>query len=578
MRKTPSSLFIEMKLRRIAKAAHDYPKSSFTTLAHHVDIDWLREAYFRTRKSGAPDIDGLTAQEYEANLESNLQSLLDRFKSGTYWAPAVRRVHIPKGPDGKQTRPIGIPTFEDKVLQRAVTMLLEGIYEEDFKDCSYGFRPGRSAHDALQAVWRATMGMNGGWVLEVDIRKFFDSLSKDKLMEMLRKRVCDGVLLKIIGKRLNAGVLEDGELEHPSTGTPQGGVISPLLANIYLHEVIDVWFHTAVLSYLQGRARLIRYADDMVMVFEREDDARLVFRVLPKRFGKYGLALHPDKTRLVKFHSAGEDGCRSRSRRSNAKKQQAKAKKLQVCGRAVKEHFQRAVANWFATVAQAHHRAYSWLIQYANEVVMFFGDETDAHCTHAALTERIGMDGVTLHAAEVWKLKVSSVHENGRWGRSSETVKNSRPSAHENGPGGRSSEADLSSRTLDFLGFTHSWGHCRRGTWVVQQRTSRSRLSRTLHKIRQWCRIHRHEPVRDQQQALVQKLRGHYGYFGITSNIEALQVVYRETRAAWRKWLSRRSRKGQVVWEKMVRLLERFPLPEPRIVHRYGASCSKPMF
>ena len=272
----------------------------FTTLAHHIDMDWLREAYRRTRKDGAKGVDGQTAQMYAANLEGNLRSLLGRFKSGRYVAPPVRRVHIPKG-DGKQTRPIGIPTFEDKVLQRAVVMVLEPIYERDFLTCSYGFRPGRSAHMALGDFRARAMKMRGGWVLELDIRKFFDELGHKHLREILRQRIGDGVLLRTIGKWLHAGVHEAGGLSYPESGSPQGGVISPLLANAYLHEVLDVWFERMVKPRLRGQAYMIRYADDAVLVFKEEYDARRVLDVLPKRFGKYGLRLHPEKTRLVRF-------------------------------------------------------------------------------------------------------------------------------------------------------------------------------------------------------------------------------------------------------------------------------------
>lgn len=437
MEETKSSPTVSTKLQRIAETARQHPERAFTTLAHHIDIAWLREAYRRTRKDGATGIDGQTAAEYSVNLEGNLQSLLDRFKSGRYRAPPVRRVHIPKGGDGKQTRPIGIPTFEEKVLQRAVTMLLEAIYEQDFLDCSYGFRPGRSAHQALEAVRDATMLVGGGWVLEVDICKFFDSLDQKQLLRIVRRRVRDGVLLRILGKWLSAGVLEAGSLSRPEFGTPQGGVVSPLLANIYLHESIDEWFHRDVLPRLKGRAGLVRYADDLILVFSREDDARRVLNVLPKRVGKYGLSLHPDKTRLVDY--------RRRDRGNPA------------------------------------------------------------------------------------------------------------------GP-----------ETFDFLGFTHYWGVSRNGRWLVKQRTARDRLSRALHRVRQWCRANRHEPLRAQQQALAQKLRGHYGYFGISSNYPALDSFYRETRHAWHKWLSRRSSTGYVDWDRMLVLLERFPLPRPRILHRYG--------
>ncbi len=181
---------------------------AFTTLAHNIDMEWLREAYRRARKDGATGVDGQTADEYAQRLDDNLSSLLERAKSGTYRAPPVRRVHIPKG-DGSQTRPIGIPTFEDKVLQRAVAMVLEAVYEQDFLDCSYGFRPKRSAHGALRTFWEGTMTMGGGWILEVDVQKFFDTLDHAHLRELLRRRVRDGVLLRLIGKWLNAGVLEN---------------------------------------------------------------------------------------------------------------------------------------------------------------------------------------------------------------------------------------------------------------------------------------------------------------------------------------------------------------------------------
>ncbi|WP_437475749.1 reverse transcriptase domain-containing protein [Sorangium sp. So ce1014] len=261
MKETPGSQNISTKLEQIAKLAREAPGTAFTTLAHHIDIEWLREAYRRTRKDGAVGVDGQTADEYAAHLEDNLRSLHERAKSGTYRAPPVRRVLIPKG-DGSQTRPIGIPTFEDKVLQRAVVMVLEAIYEQDFLHGSYGFRRGRSAHQALHALRDQVMRMGGGWVLEVDIRKFFDTLDHGHLQEILRRRVRDGVLLRLIGKWLHAGVLESGAVSFPESGSPQGGVISPLLSNVYLHEVLDVWFEQEVKPRLQGRAFLIRYADD----------------------------------------------------------------------------------------------------------------------------------------------------------------------------------------------------------------------------------------------------------------------------------------------------------------------------
>lgn len=289
------------KQQRIAQLASQSPEMGFTSLAYHMDPDWLKEAYRRTRKDGAAGVDGQTAADYERDLEGNLRSLLERAKSGSYFAPPVRRVHIPKAGSPDQTRPIGIPTLEDKVLQRAVSMLLEPIYERDFHPGSYGFRPGRGAHQALEQLWKNAMNTDGGWILEVDISKFFDTLDHAHLREFVKRRVRDGVLLRLIGKWLNAGVMESGQVSYPEAGSPQGGVISPLLANVYLHYVLDTWFEQEVQPRLKGKAYLIRYADDFVIGFTEEGDARRVMEVLPKRFGKYGLKVHPEKTRLVRF-------------------------------------------------------------------------------------------------------------------------------------------------------------------------------------------------------------------------------------------------------------------------------------
>jgi len=217
------------KRQRIAELAKQNPQMAFTSLNHLLDLDLLREAFYLTPKKKAPGIDGQTWADYEANLEDNLQSLLKRAKTGTYQAPPVRRVHIPKG-SGSETRPIGIPTLEDKVLQRAVVMLLEPLYEPLFHEGSYAFRPERSAHQALEQLRAKLMATNGGWILDVDVRKFFDTLDHGCLRELLRPRVCDGVLLRLIGKWLHAGVLEDGQIFHPDEGTPQGGVIQHLSA------------------------------------------------------------------------------------------------------------------------------------------------------------------------------------------------------------------------------------------------------------------------------------------------------------------------------------------------------------
>jgi RNA-directed DNA polymerase len=441
MAEASNSDTVSTRQQRIAELARQSPQMGFTSLNHHIDRAWLLQAFLRTRRDGATGVDGQTASDFMQRLPENLQSLEDRAKTGTYRAPPVRRVHIPKGPNSSETRPIGIPTFEDKVLQRAVVMALEPIYEQDFLDCSYGFRPGRSAHQALQSLWQQTMAMGGGWIVEVDIRKFFDTLCRTHLRELLRHRVRDGVLLRLIDKWLNAGVLDGGAMSYPDAGCPQGGVLSPLLSNVYLHYVVDVWFEEVVKPCLRGRAFLVRYADDLVMGFACEEDAKRVLEVLPKRFAKYGLTIHPEKTQLVRF---------------------------------------------------------------------------------APPTQKSGGD---------------------------------------KGPKGPHPE------TFDFLGFTHFWGRSRKGTWIVKRQTSSSRFRRAIRTIAEWCRVHRHRPMGEQQTKLSQKLRGHYGYFGITGNSRALKYFADGVRRVWRKWLSRRSWASRLSWDRFDQLVERYALPPPVAIH-----------
>ena len=309
---TPMPETVSTKQARIAKRARQMPGTALLSLAHFMDLDWLVQAYRQTRKNGAPGVDGQSGAEYGENLEENLRSLEGHAKSGTYRAPCVRRTYIPKG-DGSQTRPLGIPTFEDKVLQRAVVMLLEPVYEQEFCDFSYGFRPGRSAHDALRVLDQTLFQMRGGWVLDVDLRDFFGSLSHRTLRELLRRRVVDGVVTRLIGKWLHAGVLEGGVIHYTDQGTPQGGVISPLLANIYLHEVLDAWWAQEARARVRGQAHLIRYADDFVMVFERKEEAERMLRELAERVTSFGLTLHPEKTRLVRFLPPDRNGAKPES-------------------------------------------------------------------------------------------------------------------------------------------------------------------------------------------------------------------------------------------------------------------------
>lgn len=290
---------VSTKQEHIAKLARDYPERAFFTLSQYIDYEWVWYAYDRTRKDGAVGVDEQTAEEYAANLEQNLLTLVDQLKSGSYRAPPVRRHYIDKT-DGSK-RGLGIPCFADKVAQRAIVMLLEPLYEQDFLDCSYGFRPERNAHQAIHEVRTAIMERGGRWVLDVDLRKYFDSIDRAKLREVLDRRVTDGIVRRLIDKWLNAGVLEDGQLHYPDLGTPQGGVISPCLANIFLHSVLDVWFAAEVQPRLRRSSTLVRFADDFVAIFGCKEDAERVLEVLGKRMGKYGLQLHPDKTKMVDF-------------------------------------------------------------------------------------------------------------------------------------------------------------------------------------------------------------------------------------------------------------------------------------
>jgi len=290
---------LSTKRQWIADLARKNTERALTSLHHLIDLEWMFEAFRLTRKDGAPGIDGVTAEDYEANLEVNLTDLLARIKSGRYVAPPVRRHYIPKA-DGTQ-RPLGIPTLEDKVAQRAVLLLLEPIFETEFLSCSYGFRPERSAHDALRALRTGFMEQGHRWVVDVDISKYFDTIDHGHLRRFLDQRVTDGVVRRMIDKWLKAGVLEKGTLRRTTGGTPQGGVISPLLSNIYLHYVLDEWFETVARPRLKGRCQLVRYADDAVIAFEDLMSGQRMLAVLGKRLERFGLTLHPIKTRFVDF-------------------------------------------------------------------------------------------------------------------------------------------------------------------------------------------------------------------------------------------------------------------------------------
>jgi RNA-directed DNA polymerase len=303
MHGTPTPQSLSTILQWIAKGAREH-ESAFRTLAHHMTPELLHDSYRRIRKDAAVGVDGQTAKEYSKDLEANLRALHTRLREQRYRAPAIRRVWIPKEDGSGKQRPLGLPTFEDKIVQRAVVTLLEGIYENDFYEFSYGYRKGKSCHQALEALWQQTMsGMQ--WIIDGDISDYFTTIDHGRLREFLGRRVADRSIIRLIGKWLNAGVLEDETLSYLDQGTPQGGVISPLLANMYLHYVLDEWFVTEVKPRLRGRAYLIRVADDFVIGCDYEEDARRLMAVLPKRMQKYNLTIHPEKTRLLDFRKPG---------------------------------------------------------------------------------------------------------------------------------------------------------------------------------------------------------------------------------------------------------------------------------
>jgi group II intron reverse transcriptase/maturase len=294
-----SSQTVSTKLAQIAKESEQHPSRVFTTLAYHMDKDFLTEAFYQLRKDAAAGIDEMTVAEYQVNLGERIADLQGRLVRGEYRAQPARRVWIPKADGGR--RPLAILVLEDKIVQRAVAMILEAIYEPYFYEFSFGFRRHFSAHGAIIYVRQQCMKLGINWIIDADIRKFFDTISWEQLRAILQRRVNDGAILRLIGMWLHVGVLEAGQVVNQELGTPQGAPISPILANIFLHVVLDEWFQTQVRPRMGGDCFLARYADDFVMGFSSKGDAEKVFRVLPKRFERYGLSIHPDKSRLVQF-------------------------------------------------------------------------------------------------------------------------------------------------------------------------------------------------------------------------------------------------------------------------------------
>jgi RNA-directed DNA polymerase len=298
-RRTQSRDSVSPGLERVRQAARQRKRQAFTALLHHVTVDALREAFLALKRRAAPGVDGVTWQDYESGLEDRLQDLHSRVHRGTYRALPVRRRFIPK-PDGRQ-RPLGIAALEDKVVQRAVVTVLNAIYEEDFLGFSYGFRPGRGQHDALDALCVAIKGKRVNWVLDADIKGFFDAVDHSWLLRFVRHRVGDERIARLVGKWLKAGALEDGQWSASEQGTPQGAVISPLLANVYLHYVFDLWAQQWRRREVKGDMIVVRYADDLVAGFEHEAEARRFWEAMRTRFEQFSLELHGEKTRLLEF-------------------------------------------------------------------------------------------------------------------------------------------------------------------------------------------------------------------------------------------------------------------------------------
>jgi RNA-directed DNA polymerase len=429
-------------LDRLSELAKANKTTRFLAIAHRLTPAALMAAFEGLRKDASAGVDEVTYREYEQDVARKITALHDRLVSRQYRAQPLRRAYIPK--ETGTRRPIAIPALEDKIVQKATGTLLNAIYEQDFLPCSYGFRPGRSAHDALDAVDRTIYRGPTAYVLEADIQGYFDAIVREQLMAFVEKRIGDGSILRLIGKWIHVGVIEDGRLLVTKTGTGQGQVISPLLANIYLHYVLDEWFEHEVKPRLRGQAAEIRYADDFILCFQYQEDAARVLEVLPKRFAKYGLTLHPTKTQLLAF------------------------------------------------------------------------------------------------------------------GRSAM-------------PSGRQAPKPA---TFDFLGFTHLCARSRRGRFMIHVRTMRKRLRRSAKAVAHWCQHHRHDAVEDQAAALNAKLRGHYQYYGRSSNYRNLWRFYRLVERSWRKWLNRRTRGKTLAWPDFVQLLRRHPLLRPRICHAWVSTRS----
>lgn len=429
-------------LERIRAVVRRDKGERLVSLYHHVyNVDHLREAYLSLNPKAAPGVDQVTWREYGQDLEGNLQDLSGRLRRGAYRARPVERVYIPKA-DGRQ-RPLGKPAMEDKIVQRVVAGILSVVWEEEFLGFSYGFRPGRNPHQALDALTVGITVKRVSWVLDADIRGFYDTINHEWLVKFIEHRIGDRRVVRLIQKWLKAGVLEDGKWRPSEEGTPQGGVISPVLANIYLHYAFDQWVQHWRTRKGRGDVVVVRYADDFVLGLERRSEAEQFQKELVERLRRFGLELHAEKTRLIEF---GRFAASNRARRGEGKPE-----------------------------------------------------------------------------------------------------------------------------TFTFLGFTHICGRSRRGRFVVVRQTVRKRMRAKLQQVKRELRRRRHEAVPEQGRWLASVLRGHYQYYGVSLNGEALAVFRNAVIRTWKRALERRSQRGRVTWERMSRLTGKW-LPSPRIYHRYPAS------
>ena len=427
-------------LDRVREVARKDKEARFTALLHHVDVDRLRSAYRAIRPQAAPGVDGVTWRTYGQDLEANLQDLCGRVRSGAYRASPSRRVYIPK-PDGRQ-RPLGIATLEDKILQRAVVEVLNAVYEEDFLGFSYGFRPGRSPHDALDALAVGISERKVNWILDADVSDFFSKLDQAWLVKFLEHRIADKRVLRLIRKWLAAGVIEDGNWSETIEGSPQGASVSPLLANVYLHYVFDRWVRQWRRRHARGDMIVTRFVDDFVVGFQHLGDAQRFLRDLRERFAKFNLELHPDKTRLIEF---GRFAASNRKERGLGKPE-----------------------------------------------------------------------------------------------------------------------------TFDFLGFTHICGKTRDGRFWLRRVTIKKRMRAKLKQLKVELRRRRHLPIPEQGRWLASVLKGHFTYYAVPGNIDAISAFRDEARRHWREALRRRSQRSRMTWERFGRISDRW-LPRARIVHPHPA-------